>query len=162
MSDNIPCPYYFLAKIEKTLKNKDFSKFLDLGCGSGRVINFFDRNFQNKSLVGIEYFDAQYQYCKKKFQNQKNIEIFQENFAKIDLSQYDADCYFFNEPFRNNSELIQLIEKIINFSSNQKKILFIFVNHNKDVIEGFKKIRCIENFYINKTRGYSIYCLNDD
>ena len=36
MSNNIPCPYYFLYKIKKTLKNNNFYRFLDLGCGSGR------------------------------------------------------------------------------------------------------------------------------
>ena len=40
MTNNIPCPYYFLHKIEKIISNKDFKIFLDLGCGSGRVINF--------------------------------------------------------------------------------------------------------------------------
>ena len=162
MSDNIPCPYYFLVKIKKTVKSKDFNKFLDLGCGSGRVINFFNNNFPNKNLMGIEYFAKQYQYCKSIFLKQKNIEIFQANFAKTDLSQYDADCYFFNEPFKNTSEFIEFIEKIINFSSKRKNVLFIFVNHEKKVIEELKNIQCIESFYINSTRGYSICCLNND
>ena len=32
MSDNIPCPYYFLHKIEKKIKDRDFKIFLDMGC----------------------------------------------------------------------------------------------------------------------------------
>ena len=100
MSDNIPCPYYFLFKIKKTLKKNNFLKFLDLGCGSGRVIDFFNKNFPNKNLIGIEYFDLQYEYCKKIFQNQKNIKIIQTDFIKSDLLQFDADCYFFNDPFK--------------------------------------------------------------
>tara|TARA_Y100000590_G_scaffold460420_1_gene619662 strand:+ start:725 stop:1348 length:624 start_codon:yes stop_codon:yes gene_type:complete len=159
MSDNIPCPYYFLAKIKKTLKNKEFDKFLDLGCGSGRAINFFNKNFPNKSFIGIEYFAEQYQYCKRIFQQKKNIEIFQINFTKIDLSKYNADCYFFNEPFKNIFEFTEFINKIINFSSNKRKVLFIFVNHNKKTIEELENIKCIESFYINNTRGYSICCL---
>ena len=47
IADNIPCPYYYLTRIEKTLKNLSFQTFLDLGCGSGRVLNFF--NNANKS-----------------------------------------------------------------------------------------------------------------
>ena len=41
MADNIPCPYYFLFKIGKIIKQYNFDTFIDLGCGSGRVIDFF-------------------------------------------------------------------------------------------------------------------------
>ena len=179
MSNNIPCPYYFLYKIKKTLKNNNFYRFLDLGCGSGRVINFFNKNFYNRNFIGIEYFSDQYEYCKKSFQNQKNIKIIQADFTRSDFFQYDADCYFLNNPFvsnteyfaskpnikaillKKNSELIEFIEKIINFSL-KKNILFIFVNYNKKIIEKLKNIRCIESYYINDTKGYSIYCLNNN
>ena len=179
MSNNIPCPYYFLYKIKKTLKNNNFYRFLDLGCGSGRVINFFNKNFYNKNFIGIEYFSDQYEYCKKNFQNQNNIKIIQADFTRSDFFQYDADCYFLNNPFvsntqyfaskpniksillKKNSELIEFIEKIINFSL-KKNILFIFVNYNKKIIEKLKNIRCIESYYINDTKGYSIYCLNNN
>jgi len=160
--NNIPCPYYFLFKINKTLKNTNFYRFLDLGCGSGRVINFFNKNFSNKKFIGIEYFSNQYEYCKKTFQNQKNIKIIQADFTKSDFFQYDADCYFINGPFKKNMEFIEFIEKIINFSLKKKNILFIFVNYNKKIIEELKNIRCIESYYINDTKGYSIYCLNNN
>jgi len=180
ISNNIPCPYYFLFKIKKILKNNNFYRFLDLGCGSGRVINFFNKNFYNKNFIGIEYFLDQYEYCKKSFQNQKNIKIIQADFTKSDFFQYNADCYFLNNPFvsntkyfaskpdiktillKNNSELIEFIEKIINFSLKKKNILFIFVNYNKKIIEKLKNIRCIESYYISDTKGYSICCLNNN
>ena len=85
MTDNIPCPYYLLFKIKKNIKNNNFFKFLDLGCGSGRVIDFFNKNFPNKNLTGIEYFPAQYEYCRKIFQKQKNIKIIQADFTKSDF-----------------------------------------------------------------------------
>ena len=56
MSDNIPCPYYFLIKIKKMLNEKNFTKFIDLGCGSGRVIDFFHKNFKNKNFFGYRVF----------------------------------------------------------------------------------------------------------
>ena len=46
MSNNIPCPYYFLFRINKTIKELSFLNFIDLGCGSGRIIEFFNKNFQ--------------------------------------------------------------------------------------------------------------------
>ena len=161
MADNIPCPYNLLFKIKQNIKNNNFFKFLDLGCGSGRVIDFFNKNFPNKNLTGIEYFAVQYEYCRKIFQKQKNIKIVQADFTKSDLFQYNTDCYFFNNPFKKDSELISFIEKLINFSSQKKTILFIFVNFNKKDFEQLKNIQYIESFYINNNKGYSIYCLNN-
>ena len=109
MSDNIPCPYYFLFKMKKTLKRENFLNFIDLGCGSGRVINFFNKNFPNKKFIGIEYFAAQYNYCKKIFKNQSNVEIIQADFAKSDFYKYKADCYFFNDPFTNSVDFIKFM-----------------------------------------------------
>ena len=162
MTDNLPCPYYFLFKIKKALKNKNFYNFLDLGCGSGRVIDFFNKSFPIKNLIGIEYFNNQFEYCEKIFQDKKNIKIVQADFTKSDFFQYNADCYFFNDPFKKNLEFIKCVEKIINFSLNKKQSLLIFVNHNKKIIDELKNIRCIESFYVSNIKGYSICCLNDD
>ena len=162
MTDNLPCPYYFLFKIKKALKNQNFYNFLDLGCGSGRVIDFFNKSFPNKNLIGIEYFNNQFEYCEKIFQDKKNIKIVQADFTKSDFFQYNADCYFFNDPFKKNLEFIKCVEKIINFSLNKKQSLLIFVNHNKKIIDELKNIRCIESFYVSNIKGYSICCLNDD
>ena len=159
MTDNLPTPYYFLFKIKKTLENNNFSNFIDLGCGSGRTIDFFNKNFYNKNFIGIEYYPDQYEYCRKIFQSKNNIKIIQTDFTKSNFFQYNADCYFFNNPFKKDLEFIKFIEKIINFSLKKKYILFIFVNFNKKNIENLANIQCIESFYINDIRGYSIYSL---
>ena len=98
MSDNIPCPYYFLHKIEKKIKDRDFKIFLDMGCGSGRVINFFNKSLLNNSFIVIEYFVEQFLYCKKNFENNKNIILLNADFTTFDFLHYDADCFFFNHP----------------------------------------------------------------
>ena len=53
MADNIPCPYYFLKKIKKILKKNEFNRFLDLGCGSGRIIDFLGVPFGSKHFSKI-------------------------------------------------------------------------------------------------------------
>ena len=156
MNDNIPCPYYFLYKIKKALQNYNFNKFIDLGCGSGRVIDFFNKNFPNKTLLGIEYFDQQYKYSKRIFNKNSNINIIQNDFTKIDLSLHNADCYFFNDPLTESSNFIVFIEKIIKLSL-KKKTFFIFVNYDKKIIYNLEKLKHIESYYINNTKGYSIY-----
>ena len=155
-SDNLPCPYYFLFKIKKILHKTDFYNFLDLGCGSGRVIDVFNKNFADKNLTGIEYFEEQYKYSQKIFCNEKNIKIIKEDFTKINFLQYNIDCFFFNEPFKKNSESIAFIEKIVNLPF-KKKIIFIFVNGNRKIIDQIKNINCIESFYVSDNKGYSIY-----
>ena len=89
MTNNFPCPYYFLIKIEKTLKKNNFNTFIDLGCGSGRVIDFLKR-------------------------------------------------------IKNSERL-------------KKNSIFIFVNCDKKLLNSFNEVECITSYYINNTKGYSIY-----
>ena len=160
MSDNIPCPYYFLLKIKKILKNNKFNTFIDLGCGSGRVLNFFNKKFNNKNFIGVEYFYDQYSQSKKLFNKNENIEILQGDFTKMDLYKENADCYFLNNPFKNDSEFIIFFENLINYVSRDKDIFFIFINYNFNVIKNLKKIIPIEHFYVSDIKGYSVCCLH--
>jgi len=160
MHDNIPCPYYFLSKIKKVLKNNGFNKLIDLGSGSGRSIYFFNQKFKNKNYVGIEFFSEQYQYCKKLFSENKNIEIINDDFTKNNFFQYNADCYFFNLPFRDDIECFKFLDKTINSLISKRNILFIFVNCNNKIIDQLKNIQCIDKYYISNIKGYSIYRLN--
>ena len=61
-----------------------------------------------------------------------------------------------------NLEFIEFIETTIKSLLKKKNILFIFVNYERKVLEELKNIRCIESYYINDTKGYSIYCLNNN
>ena len=161
MTDNIPCPYYFLHKIKKKMKDRDFKIFLDMGCGSGRVIDFFSRNLLNKSFIGIEYFEEQFLHCKKNIKIHKNIKFFQADFIKFDFLQYEADCYFFNQPIKDDIIFTDLIKKIINATQNKISALLIFVNCNNDILKSLKNIHLIETYYINDKKGFSIYRVNN-
>ena len=149
-----------IISTKSSILNQKFS-FLDLGCGSGRVIDFFQRGTINKKFIGIEYFFNQYTYCKNIFSNKKHIKIINEDFLKQDFLKYDADCYFFNHPISEDSVFIELVEKIVN-SSNKRKVLFIFVNCGPNIFEPLKHAECIDKFYIKDKKGYSIFCLNNN
>ena len=161
MTDNIPCPYYFLHKIKKKIKDREFKIFLDMGCGSGRVIDFFSRNLLNKSFIGIEYFEEQFLHCKKNIKINKNIKLFQADFIKFDFLQYEADCYFFNQPIKDDIIFTDLIKKIINATQNKITALLIFVNYNNNILKSLKNIHLIETYYINDKKGFSIYRVNN-
>ena len=162
MSDDIPCPYYFLYKIKKILSKFNFKTFLDLGCGSGRVIDFFSKNLIQVDFVGIEHFSKQYNYCKKIFENKKNIKIVQADFLKSDFFQYDPDCFFLNRPINDDLVFIETIKKLLNFPHKPKKILLIFINCDNKILKSLKNIQCIDSFYTNVNKGYSIYLLEKE
>ena len=161
MTDNIPCPYYYLHKIEKIIRNKDFRTFLDLGCGSGRVIDFFNKSLSNKNFIGIEYFEKQFLYCKEIFKIQKNIKLVQEDFIEHDILQYNADCYFINDPIKDDIAFIKVLKKIIDSDHTRRNVLLILVQCNNNILQSLKNIQCIESYYINDKNGFSIYCVNN-
>ena len=45
-SDNIPCPYFFLHKIKKFLLRSKIQSLIDLGCGGGRALFFFNKQLK--------------------------------------------------------------------------------------------------------------------
>ena len=160
-ADDIPCTYYFLHRIKKILRSYNFNTFMDLGCGSGRIIYFFNKNFPEVKFIGIEFFSRQYENCKKIFKNETNILIKQEDFTKYDFIQHNANCYFFNNPFKNDNDVIPIVEKIVINNSLKENVLFIFVNFDKKIFNSLNKIKCIENYYINKNKGFCIYLLQN-
>ena len=67
-TDNIPCPYFFLEIISNFLKKKNIKSLIDLGCGSGRVLYFFNQK-HNIKLFGIEYYQESYKLCNNMFEH---------------------------------------------------------------------------------------------
>ena len=136
MTDNIPCPYYLLSIIKKHLVKSNFIRLVDLGCGSGRVIDFFNKSFPKKEFIGIEYFSQQFEYCKNSFDKNDNIKIIQADFTKIDVVINKRGYY-------------------------HSYIFFIIINYNKQTREKIKNIEIIETYYISENTGYSICCSNN-
>lgn len=157
MTDDIPCPYYFMFKILKVLKKKKFKSFIDLGCGSGRIIDFINKNFTNKKLVGIEYFDQQYNYSKKIFEKSKNISIIQSDFTKLNLRRNIYDIYFISAPFKNKKDFLKFMKKFTKIEKIKKKIIIV-INYEKKLLQKVNKLRFIDSFYLSEDKGYSI-CL---
>lgn len=161
VADNIPCPYFFLFKINKKIKELSFLNFIDLGCGSGRVIEFFTKNFPNMHLIGLESHKSQYEFSSKIFENNSKVKIIQSDFTTTNLLQYNTDCFFIGAPFNKESDFIKFMKNLTTLSFN-KKIFLIIVNYNKKIIGEFKNIKFIESYYINNNKGYSICCLDNN
>ena len=82
--------------------------------------------------------------------------MIQEDFTKFDFLQYNADCYFLNDPIKDDLIFIEILKKI-NSVINKRNILLIFVNCNNKILKSLENITCIESYYINDKKGYSIY-----
>ena len=154
MTDSIPTPYLFLFNIYLFLKSKKIKSFIDLGCGEGRVIYFFNK-FLKIKYVGIEYYKNSFIFCRSLFKKNKNVKIINDNFLSKNIT-FNHDVYFINDPFKKNSDFKKLISKINNSNKKNKKIYLIFVNINKT------KLKILNKFYLNKyiainTRGFFIY-----
>ena len=156
-SANIPCPYYFLIKIRKFLDNKQIKSFIDLGCGNGRVIFFFNRYFKIK-YYGVEFFKEPFNYCKTIFFREQNIQIENEDFRNLNFLKKDIDCYFFNEPLKNKKEFEFVISSIYQKYNKDvyKKYYIILVNVKRDDLNFFSNLNLLD-FEIINTRGYYIY-----
>tara|TARA_B100000029_G_C17575492_1_gene958009 strand:- start:1862 stop:2473 length:612 start_codon:yes stop_codon:yes gene_type:complete len=155
MADNIPCPFFFLYKIKKKLNNYKFKSFIDLGCGSGRILYFFNKNFKLNKILGIEYYSAQYNYCKMLFKSNKNISIKKLDFLKIDFKRNNYDIIFLSAPFNQKKDFKKFMKKLSGIKKLRKKIIII-VNYDIKLIKTVKNIKLIDEFYLSKEKGYSI------
>ena len=154
-SDNIPCPYFFLYKIKKFFLNEKINSLIDLGCGGGRALYFF-KKYKKINYYGIENNNNIYNGCKKLFEKDKNITIYNEDIMSLKFLNYNNDCFFINDPLKKKEDFDKLISNIFKKNENDRKIYFILVNLDENKRQIFNSCKLIEFFQI-KTKGYYIY-----
>jgi SAM-dependent methyltransferase len=160
---NIPTPYYFLHLIKKYLNEKkiDDFNFIDLGCGSGRPVNYLEKNFK-RTFVGIDINRKIIDENKEKF-NKINNYFFTINLKKI---QNSLDINFLDSIIDKNRQNIIFIsdaidaESILNilpfFKNYLGKFHFIMINQKK--LDLFSKYQCKKNlFFKDKSRNISFF-----
>ena len=145
-----------LHKIKKFFLNNDIKSFIDLGCGGGRSLCFFNKQLRI-NYFGIEYNASIYADCKKLFQKHDNIQIFNDDFMSFKFLDFNNDCFFINDPLKKKYDFNKLILKILEKSKkNVKKIYFILINVDKNKRETFNEYKLIDSFQTN-SKGYYIY-----
>lgn len=155
-TDTIPCPYFFLSEIYAIIKLKKITSFIDLGCGNGRVLNFFNRNLKI-NYTGVELYLDSFIISRNTFKKYKNINIINKNFLKIDTKYLKYDCYFINDPLKKIIDHNNLVKKIFLAHKNSNKpFYFILINVSKSKLKIFNKLQLIKSRKISN-RGYYIY-----
>ena len=160
---NIPTPFYFLELIKDYMKSQNFNDFnlIDLGCGSGRLIKYFDYNF-NIKFLGIDFSKKIIEENKVKF-NKDNYRFYNldlkkiENKSDLDLIDNSFPNYKKNVVFISDSIDALSIKKIIPiFKTKFGYYLFIMVNQ-KD-IHLFENFNCKKNiFFKDVSRNISFF-----
>ena len=152
---------------------------LDVGCGEGMNLLFFNKFYKFKLILGIEIDDKIFQLCKKniKLSKSKKIILINKDILKFDIPKNVNFIYLFN-PFEKNfiSNMFfssnyetlkydKFIKQVLNsFKLNKRKIYIIFMNINDSIYKIFsKKFKVIEDnylfeYFILKVR-YTIFLL---
>lgn len=159
---NIPTPYYFLSKIAKVLKEEKIDNFnlIDLGCGSGRLVKYFDTKF-SINFVGFDISKKIINKNLNKFKK-KNLFFFCQDLKEI--RQPDQLSIFFNRLDKKNflvfisdsfdSQSILNLIKIFKLKLGE----FFFVMVNQKNLEEFDKFNPFKKIiFADKKRNISFY-----
>jgi 2-polyprenyl-3-methyl-5-hydroxy-6-metoxy-1,4-benzoquinol methylase len=85
-----------ITLLDKQLDNIEFTNYLDIGCGDGKLINILSKKF-TKRFIGIDY-SKQAISLAKAFNNNKNVE-----YKVFDM---------FNDKMEENFDVISMVEVI--------------------------------------------------
>jgi len=85
-----------LEKIIKKYKNKDKFVFVDLGCGTGKLLFMVAKKFPNAKFIGVEInpFIAMYCNLKKFLFVRKNICFIRGNIFKVNIKNLKPDFIY--------------------------------------------------------------------
>lgn len=121
-SDSIPCPYFFLKKIEDFIDKKNIDHLCDLGSGFGKILFYFGKVCKKKVdgvELDFEIYDSSLSLI------EKNIRIFNEDILEFDLSKNRYGAFILNDPLKKEDDLLKLVLRI---KREYKKVHLIFIN----------------------------------
>lgn len=144
LSNSIPCPYYYLIKINKFISKIKNKRICDLGCGFGKVV-FFLGIVKKNNIDGFEYDKVIYNSVKK-LENSK-IKIYNKNILKLNYNRFHYNIYIINDPLKKYADLLKLINNLKKIKNNT---LIIFINLNNE-----KKKLLFSNFFVIKRINFS-------
>ncbi len=150
--DHIPTPYYYLYKIDNEIKMLKIRKkyFVDLGCGTGRAVNFF-YNRGYKKIIGVEQSKKIFEICSN-LKVSKKIILINKDVKKYHIPDNTGIIYIYN-PGPSD-----LIKKIINKikKKNFKNLIVIYVTPKYIKLFNKKNFEIIKKDYNKNFVGYVI------
>lgn len=95
----------------KDIDINDDTRFIDVGCGKGRVVNFVHCLNKNCQAYGIELNPDVANYAKGWADRKENVNIINGDAFNINCDDYDV--FYFNRPFMEET-FKQFAEKMVN------------------------------------------------
>lgn len=123
--------------INKYLQKNKGEYILDIGVGSGRIIENFLSNSKVKEIYGIDWAGSMVDFCRNKFRNDKKVkDILVCNISEENLP-FDRKFDFISaiRVLKYNKNWLQIIGKIV--SHLNKDGIFVFTIPNKNAILRF-------------------------
>jgi len=155
-TDLLPCPYYFLTEISKFINKNYISRVVDLGSGTGRIVNFLASTTKAK-ITGYEIDKEVIKYSKLK--KIKNTVFIRKDINSLNFRKLNSDCFIFNVPLRKENDIKKLINKI---KANRRKYFLVVINIDShlakiklsDIFSNLKMVKSIEAGKIKTLRIY--------
>lgn len=102
--------YISLKEMFKDVDINDNTRFIDVGCGKGRVVNFVHSLNKNCQATGIEFNSDVANYAKRWADKKDNVAVINGDAFNINCDDYDV--FYFNRPFMEET-FKQFAEKMI-------------------------------------------------
>lgn len=103
--------YIALKEMFKDIDINDNTRFIDIGCGKGRVVNFVHCLNKNCQATGIEFNSDVANYAKGWADKKENVNIINGDAFNINCDDYDV--FYFHRPFMEET-FKQFAEKMVN------------------------------------------------
>ena len=132
LANSIPCPFYFLKKIEKFLNKRKIKYICDLGSGYGKVLYFFGK-IKKYKIDGVEL-DKEI-YIESLSLKNNNINVYNKNILKFNFFNKKYELFIINDPFKKLSDLKKLINKILRTKKKKYLILINLVKKNQTILK---------------------------
>lgn len=103
--------YCVIKDVIDTSKLNEESKFIDVGCGKGRVLAYLLREKVDCKIVGVELDNEVAEIAKSWTKAYNNVEIINNNVFEMDMSEYTDFCL--SRPFETDTfkEFLKKIER---------------------------------------------------
>jgi len=135
------------AKIVSTLNPKESSALLDVGCGSGILLNQLDNLHRNMRLYGIDITPLMVQVAKKKFEGRSNVQIFEGSAVNLPFKDCTFDYVTCASSFHHHPDQNKSVSEMVRVLKPGGTVLILDMCIDGVIRKVFAKL---ENIYHNE------------